>query len=130
MDMYESMADGHLETFPTLILETLVVASENQYETKETKGGVEKEKSRLMNTRKRPSRCITTDDKGQENLKGVTKEEISTKEGSNMKIINSNVRLYNESEQRIWWIGWQQWFGWKEWTCSKWRDKVDLAGET
>ena len=82
-----------------------------------------------MNTVKRPSRATTTDDKGQADLKGVTKDEISTKEGSNMKIMSSKVRLYEESERRIWLIGWQQWFGWKEWMCSKWRDKVNIAGE-
>ena len=60
-------------------------------------------RSRLMKTRKTPSRDTTTEDKGQE---------------------------YGEKEQRIWWIGWRQWFGWKEWTFSKWRDKVDIAGET
>ena len=27
-------------------------------------------------------------------------------------------------------VGWWQWFRWKEWTCSKWRDKVDIAGQT
>ena len=58
---------------------------------------------RLMNTVKRPSRDTTTDDKGQE---------------------------YDEKEQRIWWIGWRQWYGWKEWIYSKWKDKVDIAGET
>ena len=56
-----------------------------------------------MKTRKRPGKDTTTDDKGQE---------------------------YDKREQRIWWIGWQQWFGFKEWTCSIWRDKVDIAGET
>ena len=35
-----------------------------------------------------------------------------------------------KNEQRIWWIGWRQWFGWKEWVYSKWRDKVDIAGQT
>ena len=56
-----------------------------------------------MKTRKRLGKDTTTDDKGQE---------------------------YDEREQRIWWIEWQQWFGRKEWTYSKWRDKVDIAGET
>ena len=106
MDMDESMADGHLETFPTLILETLVVASENQCETKDTEGGGKKKKSRLVSMRKRPSRHTTEDDKGQANLKCVTQGEISTKEGSNVKIVNSNMRLYDDSERRIWWIRW------------------------
>ena len=39
--------------------------------------------------RKRPSRRTTTDNKG------VTEDEISTKEGSNVKVINSNTRLYD-----------------------------------
>ena len=56
-----------------------------------------------MKTRKTPSRDTTTEDKGQE---------------------------YGEREQRIWWIGWRQWFGWKEWVYSKWRDKIDIAGQT
>ena len=64
-------------------------------------------------------------------MKGVTHDEILTKkEGSNVKIVNSNIRLYNDSEPRIWWIEWRQWFGWEEWACSKWRDKVDIARET
>ena len=46
------------------------------------------------------------DDNDQVDLKGVTKDEISTKQGSNIKIMNSNVRLYDDSERRIWWIGW------------------------
>ena len=44
MDMDESMEDGHLETFPTLILETSVVASENECETEEREGGGEEMK--------------------------------------------------------------------------------------
>ena len=124
------MADGHLETFPTLYLETSVAAFQNQRETEETEGGGEKKKLRLMNMRKRPTRCTTTDNKGQADLKVGTKDNILTKkEGSNVRI-NCNAILYDESERRIWWIGWRQWFGWKEWTCSKWRDKVDIAGET
>ena len=131
MDMDESMADGHLETFPTLILETLAVASENPRETEETEGDRDKKKLRLVNMRKRPSRCTTMGDKRQADFKGVSHDEISTKkEGSSVRIVNSNARLYDESERRIWWIRWRQWFGWKEWTCSKWRDKVDIAGET
>ena len=45
-----------------------------------------------------------TDDKGQvgqADLKGVTKDEISKKEGCNARIINSNVRLYDEG-RRSW----------------------------
>ena len=126
MDMDESMADGHLETFPTLVIETLAVASENQRETKDTEGGGEKKKLSLMNTRKMPTRRTTTNDKDQANLKGVTKDDISTKKkGFNVKIVNSNMRLYDDNNRRIWWIGRRQWFGWKEWTCSKWRDKVE-----
>ena len=53
---------------------------------------------RVMNRVKRLGTATTTDDKGQADLKGVTKDETSTKEGSNMKMINSNVILYNESE--------------------------------
>ena len=56
-----------------------------------------------MKTRKKLGKDTTTDDKGQE---------------------------YDEREQRIWWIGCRQWFGWNEWMYSKWRDKVDIAGET
>ena len=56
-----------------------------------------------MKTRKRPGNDTTTDDKDQE---------------------------YDEREQTIWWIRWRQWFGWKGWIYSKWRDKVDIAGET
>ena len=42
------------------------------------------------------------EDKGQADLKGVTHDEISTKkEGSNVRTINSNTRLYDESELRI-----------------------------
>ena len=66
-----------LETFPTLYLETSVVASKNQRETEETEGGGEKKKLRLMNTRKTASRLTTTDNKGQANLKCVTQYEIS-----------------------------------------------------
>ena len=44
MNMDEWMVDGHLETFPTLILETLAVASENQRETEETESGGEETK--------------------------------------------------------------------------------------
>ena len=55
MDMHKSMADGHLETFPTLYLETSAVASETQRETEEMEGGGEKKKSRVVNMRKRPS---------------------------------------------------------------------------
>ena len=44
-----------------------------------------------MNTVKRPSRATTKDDKGQEDLKGVTKDESSTKEGSTMKMITTRV---------------------------------------
>ena len=44
----------------------------------------------------------TIDDKGQADLKVDTKDEILTKEGSNVSIGNSNTRLYNESERRIW----------------------------
>ena len=96
MDMDKSMADGHLKTFPTLILETLAVASENQRETEETEGGGEEKKSRLVNMRKRPSRRTTMDDKGQASLKVDTKDEILTKkECSNMSIVNSNTRFYN-----------------------------------
>ena len=83
--------------------------------------------------RKRPSRRTTMDDKGlacKADLKGVTQDEFSTKECSDVRIVNSNVRLYDESERRIWWIRWRQWFGSKEWTCSKWKDKVNRAGET
>ena len=81
-------------------------------------------KSRLMNTRKRPTRCTSTDDKGQKDLRDATNDEISTKkEGSNGKNINTNVRLYEKREQRIRWIEWQQSFGWKECMCSKWRRK-------
>ena len=84
-----------------------------------------------MKTRKRLGKDTTTDDKGQADLKGVTKDEISTKKkGFNVKIVNSNMRMYDDSKRRIWWIGWQQWFGWKEWIYSKWRDKVDIAGQT
>ena len=98
--------------------------------TEETKGGGEKKKSRMVNMTKRPSRCTTMDDKGQTDLKGVTHDEISTKEGYNVRIVNSNARVNDESERRIWWIRCRQWFGWKVWACSKWRDKVDIAGET
>ena len=43
----------------------------------------------------------------QADLKDVSHDEISTKkEGFNVKIVNSNARLYAESERRIWWIGW------------------------
>ena len=66
------------------------------------------------------------DDKGQ-----ADNGEITTKkEGFNVKILNSSMTFYDDSERRIWWIGWRQWFGWKEWTWSKWRDKVDIADET
>ena len=41
MDMDKSMVDGHVETFPTLILVTPAVASENQRETEEMEGGGE-----------------------------------------------------------------------------------------
>ena len=129
MDMDESMADGHLKPFPTLILETSAVDSETQHETEETEGGGEKKKSRLVNMRKRPSTRTTMDNKGQEDLKSVSEDEILTKEGSNVKILNSNMRSYDDGERRIWWIGWRQWFGWTVWTCSKWRDKVDIASE-
>ena len=62
----------------------------------------EKKKLRLLNMRKRPSRRTTMEDKGQADLKGVTHDEISTKkEGSNVRTINSNTRLYDESELRI-----------------------------
>ena len=106
MDTDESMHDGWVETFPTLILETLAVASKNQCETEETEGGGEKKKSRLMNTRKRPTRCTTKVNKGQVDLKCVTHDEIlAKKEVSNVRIVNSNATLYDESEQRIWWIG-------------------------
>ena len=38
----------------------------------------------------------------QADLKDVSHDEISTKkEGFNVRIVNSNARLYNESEQRI-----------------------------
>ena len=51
-------------------------------------------KSRLMNTRKKPSKGNTTNDKGQmgqKDLKGVSHDEISTKKaGSNVRMINSN----------------------------------------
>ena len=44
----------------------------------------------------------TTDKKGQEghaNLKGISHDEILiNKEGSNVRIVNSNARLYDESE--------------------------------
>ena len=71
------------------------------------------------------------DDKGHPDLKGVANDEISAKkERSNGKNVNTNARLYDEIEQRIWWIGWQQWFGWKERMYSKWRDKVDIVGQT
>ena len=124
------MADGHLETFPTLYLETSVAAFQNQRETEETEGGGEKKKLRLMNMRKRPTRCTTTDNKGQADLKVGTKDNILTKkEGSNVRI-NCNAILYDESERRIWWIGWRKWFRWTEWACSKLRDKIDIAGET
>ena len=97
--MDELMADGHLETFATIILETLMVASENQRETEETEGGGEKKKSRPVNMTKRSSRGTSMDDKGQVDLKGVSQDEISIKkEGSNVKMINSNMRLYDESE--------------------------------
>ena len=66
------------------------------------------------------------DDKGQ-----ADNGEITTKkEGFNVKILNSSMTFYDDSERRIWWIGQRQWFGWKEWTWSKWRDKVDIADET
>ena len=39
------------------------------------------------------------DDKGQENLKCFTQNKISTKEGFNVKLVNSNVRLYEEGGQ-------------------------------
>ena len=42
--MNESMADGHVETFLTLHLETWAVASGNQRETQETDGGKKEEK--------------------------------------------------------------------------------------
>ena len=75
-------------------------------------------------TRKRLGIDTTTDDKGQADLKGVTKDEISTKKKRfNVKIVNSNMRMYDDSKRRIWWIGWQQWLGWKEWTYSKWRER-------
>ena len=44
MDMDELMADGHVETFVTLYLETSTVASGNQRETQETDGGCEEVK--------------------------------------------------------------------------------------
>ena len=56
--------------------------------------------------KKRPSRRTTTDNKGQTDLKGVTQDDITTKEGSNVRI-NCNAILYDESEQNIWWIGWR-----------------------
>ena len=78
-----------------------------------------------MKTRKRLGKDTTMDDKGQTNLKGVTKDEISIKKkGFNVKIVNSHMRMYDDSKRRIWWIGWRQWFR------SKWRDKVDIAGQT
>ena len=40
------MEDGHVDTIPTLILETLVVAFEYQHETKEMEGGGEKKRTR------------------------------------------------------------------------------------
>ena len=50
----------------------------------------------MMKIRKRPSKRTTTDDKGQVDLKGVTNDEITTNEGSNVKILNSNMRLYDD----------------------------------
>ena len=63
MDMDESMADGLLETFPTLCLETSAVASKNQRETEEMEGVGKKKKLTLMNTRKILTRRPTTDDR-------------------------------------------------------------------
>ena len=42
--MGEVMADGHVETFSTLVPKTWAVASENQRETQETKSGGEEAK--------------------------------------------------------------------------------------
>ena len=44
MDMHESMADCQVETFPTLILDTSMVVSENQCETGEMGGGDKEDK--------------------------------------------------------------------------------------
>ena len=44
MHMDESMADGHVETFPTLIRENSAVAFENQRETEETESGIKETK--------------------------------------------------------------------------------------
>ena len=86
--------------------------------------------AKQVNMRKRLSRHTTTDDKDQADLKSVTQDDISTKKkGSNVRMINSKKRFYDENERRIWGIGRRQWFGWKEWMCSKWRDKVDIVGE-
>ena len=58
-------------------------------------------KSRLMNMIKRPRRGTTMDDKGQ-----ADNGEITTKkEGFNVKILNSSMTFYDDSERRIWWIG-------------------------
>ena len=52
MDMDESMADGHLETFPTLILETSAVASESQREIGEMGDGRKEGKTESRAIRK------------------------------------------------------------------------------
>ena len=51
--MHESMVDGHVENFSTLVRETWVVASESQRETQKTEGGGEETKVELIHATKR-----------------------------------------------------------------------------
>ena len=73
----------------------------NRKEASPTKQG--SKRLRPMITTKRPRKGTTMDAEdqaGQADLKDITKDEISTKkESSNMKIVNSNTRLYDKSEQ-------------------------------
>ena len=58
--MDESMADGHVETFPTPVLETSAVAPVCQRETGETKGGGGKTKGRHEEEEDRGRKSIPT----------------------------------------------------------------------
>ena len=108
-DMTKAIEQRHMQSM--LVPETWAVATESQRETQQTEGG-DKGKLTVGVHDQNGEQSMTKDDEGrvgQEDLKSVPWEEISTSnnEDTSIKIVISNMRLYDEgarSEKHEMWL--------------------------
>ena len=104
--MDESMVDSHFEDSFTHVPEIWAVATETQRDTQEMEGGSKgKDQDDVHN--KEAEQSTERDDDGQ--MGHVDPKDViktSNKEGTSVKIVNFNTRLYHEGGQseklRVW----------------------------